>query len=486
MARAKSDRARSKTLAIDDLTQSIEQLQAFIPKLEDLGREGFPYLEGALARTELQLRECIKRAFGDKSPEFHTHRQLKLALSSSTEKKQTLTLIRNLIASLEDKKLELQGVKPAVAQEPAASPTPSKLSLVSSAVMPTQGSVALVGTVPQPTATTLHLVPAPEKASAAAAEVVAAHAATDTPAPPVAESVPVSAPAPPLPSIPPRKPIEPISSLFRTQEMKPLPSVAEKSPAASATAAPPQAAAAAAPATTPVAAPDPDPSTPAPAPAPMDETAPLSTPAPPVATASASTAHKSPASAMTFSTTQEVPAPAPSVIQQAPTPPPTPAVSKLAAADMDYLSVIKRICQRFHAVARQLRLRGEYRSTVNVEDEQDVQDLVHALLRQHFDDIGTDEWTPAYSNGESRTTFLLDHDRLAIVVKKTRAGLSRKDLTDQVRTDAERYRARGRCTQLLCFVYDPEGRIGNPRGLENELTSTSEHFTVDVIVAPKS
>jgi len=483
MARAKSERARSKTLAIDDLTQSIEQLQAFIPKLEDLGREGFPYLEGALARTELQLRECIKRAFGDKSHEFQTHRQLKLALSSSIEKKQTLTLVRNLIASLEDKKLELQGLKPAGAQDTAASPTPSKLTLVSSAVMPTQGSVALVGATPQPTATTLQLVPAPEKAPSPAPEVVAAQPATDTPAPPVMESVP----APPLTSIPPRKPIEPISSLFRTQELKPLPSVVEQSPAAPLTTAPARAAAAAAPVATPAA--SHDPSAPAPAPAPMVERGPLSAPAPPpsAATASAATAHKPPASTVTFSTTQEVRTPAPPITQQAPPPPPTPAASESATADnVDYLTVTKRICQRFHAVARQLRLRGEYRSTVNVEDEQDVQDLVHALLRQHFDDIGTDEWTPAYSNSESRTTFLLDHDRLAIVVKKTRAGLSRKDLTDQVRTDTERYRARGRCTQLLCFVYDPEGRIGNPRGLENELTSTTEHFTVDVVVAPKS
>ena len=136
-------------------------------------------------------------------------------------------------------------------------------------------------------------------------------------------------------------------------------------------------------------------------------------------------------------------------------------------------------------VARQLRLRGEYRSTVNIEDEFDVQDLMHALLRQHFDDIGTDEWMPSYADGGSRTTFLLDHDRLAIVVKKTRAGLSRKDLADQVKVDADRYRARGRCTHLLCFIYDPEGRIGNARGVENELTTISEHFTVDIVVAPK-
>src|SRR4029078_6288130 len=130
MARAKSERARSKSLAIDDLTQSIEQLQAFIPQLEDLGRDGFPYLEGALTRTELQLRECIKRAFGDKSTEFQTHRHLKLALSSSSEKKQTLALIRGLVASLEEKKSGFQGVKPAGVQDPSSQIVPSQLTLV--------------------------------------------------------------------------------------------------------------------------------------------------------------------------------------------------------------------------------------------------------------------------------------------------------------------------------------------------------------------
>jgi REase_DpnII-MboI len=159
--------------------------------------------------------------------------------------------------------------------------------------------------------------------------------------------------------------------------------------------------------------------------------------------------------------------------------------SNALPSEADHLPITKKICQRFHFVARQLRLRGEYRSSVSVEDESDVQDLLHALLRLQFDDISTDEWTPGYSNGASRTTFLLNHDRLAVVAKKTRAGLTMKDLKDQVRADIERYRARGRCTHLLCFIYDPDGRIGNPRGVESELASISEQFTVDIVVAPK-
>jgi hypothetical protein len=135
-------------------------------------------------------------------------------------------------------------------------------------------------------------------------------------------------------------------------------------------------------------------------------------------------------------------------------------------AGSDPVELVKTLCYRFHSVARQLRLRGEYRATLSVEDEIDVQDLLHALLRIQFDDIGTDEWTPSYSGGAPRTTFLLNDSRLAVIVKKTRPGLNAKDLTDQLRIDAERHRSHDRCTTLLCFIYDPEGRIGNPRGLE--------------------
>ena len=151
----------------------------------------------------------------------------------------------------------------------------------------------------------------------------------------------------------------------------------------------------------------------------------------------------------------------------------------------DPAELVKTLCRRFHSVARQLRLRGDYRATLSVEDEFDAQDLLHALLRIQFDDIGTDEWTPSYSDGAPRTTFLLNNSRLAVIIKKTRPGLNAKDLTDQLQIDAERYRSRDRCTTLLCFIYDPEGRIGNPRSLEANLTSVSDSFVIDVLVAQK-
>lgn len=161
------------------------------------------------------------------------------------------------------------------------------------------------------------------------------------------------------------------------------------------------------------------------------------------------------------------------------------AASQPFHAGSDPIELVRVLCRRFHSIARQLRLRGEYRATLSVEDELDVQDLLHALLRIQFDDIGTEEWTPSYAEGASRTTFLLNDNRLAVLVKKTRNGLTAKDLTEQLRIDTERYRTKSRCTSLLCFIYDPEGRIGNPRALETSLTTVSDSLNIDVLVAPK-
>ena len=395
------------------------------------------------------------------------HRHLKLALSSATEKC-NLTLLQSLIASLEDKKLELQGLRPAWLKRPLSIHSP-QIGLVPPSVSTAQVSVTTVRTTSRPTGTTLHLVPGVDDAAVTAPPVAAAAPPASTPAPSVVESAPTPV-VTPVQSIPPRTPIEPISSLFRTQETRPIPPAPEQT----------------------VPAPTPPPAVAAPTRrctftaffACRRHFTVSDTRSIPFRCSGSSnpTTPQSPAAASAFTSTQEVTLP-PSHISQTPSPT-TPGHSQLLGRHRDGSPVHhEESLPTISCRSTPTTLARRYRSTVNVEDECDVQDLMHALLRQHFDDIGTDEWTPSYSTGAPRTTYLLDHDQ-AIVVE-TRTGLSRKDLADQVRADIERYRNRGRCAHLLCFIYDPEGRIGNPRGLESELCTTSEHFAVDVVVAPK-
>jgi hypothetical protein len=59
------------------------------------------------------------------------------------------------------------------------------------------------------------------------------------------------------------------------------------------------------------------------------------------------------------------------------------------------------------------------------------------------------------------------------------------DLGAQLLVDRERYQVHPDCRCLVCFVYDPEGRIGNPTGLESDLAVTEGEFQVLAIVGPK-
>ncbi|HEV2862234.1 MAG TPA: hypothetical protein VGX48_14580, partial [Pyrinomonadaceae bacterium] len=63
-------------------------------------------------------------------------------------------------------------------------------------------------------------------------------------------------------------------------------------------------------------------------------------------------------------------------------------------AKPDTLGIIRLLCSRFHTVARQLRQRHKRRETLDISDEYDVQDVLHALLRIYFDDIREEEHTP--------------------------------------------------------------------------------------------
>lgn len=149
------------------------------------------------------------------------------------------------------------------------------------------------------------------------------------------------------------------------------------------------------------------------------------------------------------------------------------------------IQLIINIFKRFHIVCKQLRERYDSRETIDVCDEYDVQDLIHSLLCIYFDDIRAEEWTPSYAGSCSRQDFLLKKEKIVIEIKKTRKGLQDKQVGEQLIVDIDRYKSHPDCKNLLCFVYDPDERITNPRGIENDLTKTTDGLNVITIVTQK-
>jgi len=164
--------------------------------------------------------------------------------------------------------------------------------------------------------------------------------------------------------------------------------------------------------------------------------------------------------------------------------------SRQPAPDLEILAKgmqrVIHLCRRFPLVARQLQQRHANRSSLAIEDEYDVQYLFRAMLKIDFDDVRTEEWTPSYAGKSARLDFLLKRESIVIEVKKTRASLGAKDVGDQLIIDIARYKAHPDCKCLVCFVYDPEIRIGNPAEIEGDLTGKHDRLDVRVLISPNS
>ena len=149
------------------------------------------------------------------------------------------------------------------------------------------------------------------------------------------------------------------------------------------------------------------------------------------------------------------------------------------------LEHLRNLILRFHSVAVQLRTRHDSRTTLDVVDEYDVQDLLYALLRIYFDDVRPEEWAPSYAGKSARADFLLKPEGIVVECKKTRQGLGAKEIGDQLIVDIARYKEMKSCRTLVCMVYDPENRIPNPGGFQADLSADRGPLVVEVIVVPK-
>ncbi|HEY8159800.1 MAG TPA: hypothetical protein VIF10_13960 [Methylobacter sp.] len=149
------------------------------------------------------------------------------------------------------------------------------------------------------------------------------------------------------------------------------------------------------------------------------------------------------------------------------------------------LSKIEHLCDRFHIVAHQLTSRYDNRWTIKINDEYDVQDLLHAMLKIDFNDVRTEECTPSFAGKSSRMDFILKDHQIAIETKMTRQNLGVKELGDQLIQDIFHYQSHQDCKRLICFIYDPKGFIKNHASLVTDLSKNHSGLEVQVIITPK-
>jgi hypothetical protein len=164
------------------------------------------------------------------------------------------------------------------------------------------------------------------------------------------------------------------------------------------------------------------------------------------------------------------------------------AVERLVAGPVlgvDPMAIVVALCRRFQLFVDRLQSRQRSRQSVAVEDEYDAQDLLHAILKLHFDDVRPEEWTPSYAGNASRIDFFLPRERLIIEAKMTRKGLGQKEVANELIIDVARYAKLTNVDNLVCLIYDPERRCTNPAALEGDLGNSEGRLRVVAVVCPR-
>lgn len=165
---------------------------------------------------------------------------------------------------------------------------------------------------------------------------------------------------------------------------------------------------------------------------------------------------------------------------------PIPTHSKNNLNNKEALMVINHLCKEFDSFCEQLKSKSNGKQTISaieIKNEYDVQYLFHALLKLFFDDIRDEEATPSYLSGSSRMDFLLVDNDIVVEIKKTRPALDNKKLKEELIIDIEGYQQHKNCKRLICFVYDPDKIIKNPKQFERDIENPDRgEFEIYVLI----
>lgn len=146
---------------------------------------------------------------------------------------------------------------------------------------------------------------------------------------------------------------------------------------------------------------------------------------------------------------------------------------------------IKVICEKFPEVVKQLDThRYNDRLPVVINDEYDVQYLLHALLKTEFTNIKKEEPNPILLGKSTKSDFLLVNEAIIIETKMTREDHTDKTIGQELKDDLLRYKPNTDCKKLIFFIYDKLGRIKNSSGIQTDLDKIFKDYAY-VFVYPK-
>lgn len=137
------------------------------------------------------------------------------------------------------------------------------------------------------------------------------------------------------------------------------------------------------------------------------------------------------------------------------------------------INTVQNLLTNFHKIVTKLGERRENRSTLQITDEYDVQDLLYALFQINFLDVRKEEYNINNVGRNSRIDFVLRNEDIVVEVKWVSKDYRDAQIGDDLLKDIGRYKSHPNCKTLVIFIYDKDYYLLNRHGLISDLEKQS-------------
>lgn len=156
--------------------------------------------------------------------------------------------------------------------------------------------------------------------------------------------------------------------------------------------------------------------------------------------------------------------------------------------DDDRKYLLTEILESFPHAVRFLANRMGNRESYSISNEQDVRDLLFAIIKCSFPDAKIEDPTQIHAGSSKRIDIVIPKISTIIEVKYVRDKQHSKKIADELKIDIESYHSHPSCSKLFAFIWDSErlildrsNFISNLRGLR---TKDNHTFSVEVLIKP--
>lgn len=127
--------------------------------------------------------------------------------------------------------------------------------------------------------------------------------------------------------------------------------------------------------------------------------------------------------------------------------------------------LLREIINMFPQSVKILNNRRADKPSYEINCEQDVQDLLLAIIKSVFPDAKREEFTPKHANGTKKIDIVIPRIKTLIEVKYVRDERHSKNIADELKIDIESYHTYPKLNVLIAYIWDNERFIFDKHNL---------------------